>query len=175
MGKPDGVRPSLLIATTVPDTIKAFLLPYADHFRSSGWRVEAMSSAISAREDLAAHFDAVHDVDWSRNPLSAGNLIRTPEKIRETVKAGEYDIIHVHTPVASFVTRYAMRKVEASARPKMVYTAHGFHFFKGGPRYRNAIFRKLEKLAGRWTDRLIVINQEDFCAATKYRITPKEA
>ena len=55
----------------------------------------------------------------------------------------------------------------------MVYTAHGFHFRAGGPRIQNAIFRTAERLAGRWTDRLIVINDEDEQAAVRYRIVPR--
>ncbi|MDR1481050.1 MAG: glycosyltransferase [Synergistaceae bacterium] len=169
-----GAGPGLLIAATVPDTIKAFLLPYADHFRNSGWRVDAMSSGISAREDLRSHFDAVYDVNWSRNPLSSGNFAETPERIREIIKDGGYDIIHVHTPVASFIMRYATRKIESPSRPKVVYTAHGFHFFRGGGRVRNMIFRRLEKKAGKWTDRLIVINHEDLEASARYGIVPGE-
>jgi glycosyltransferase involved in cell wall biosynthesis len=173
MGELCGVGPRLLIATTVPDTIKAFLLPYADHFRNSGWRVDAMSGGISAREDLASYFDAVYDVNWSRNPLFSGNLVGTPERIRDVVKNSGYDIIHVHTPVASFVMRSAMRKVQSSSRPKIVYTAHGFHFFRGGGRVRNMIFRRLERRAGKWTDRLVVMNSEDLEAAARYGIVPE--
>ena len=38
-------------------------------------------------------------------------------------------MVHVHTPVASFVTRYALRKEK---KLKIIYTCHGFHFYKGG-------------------------------------------
>jgi glycosyltransferase involved in cell wall biosynthesis len=79
----------------------------------------------------------------------------------------------VHTPVAAFVTRFALRVVRTNAKPKVIYTAHGFHFFRGGPPLSNLIFLALEKLAGRWTDYLVVINEEDYNAAQKYRIVPE--
>jgi glycosyltransferase involved in cell wall biosynthesis len=82
--------------------------------------------------------------------------------------------VHVHTPVASFVTRLALRRARASGRPKVVYTAHGFHFFSGNRRSRNAIYMCLERFAGRWTDRLVVINHEDYEATVKYRIVPEK-
>ena len=167
--------PKLLIAATVPATIRAFLLPYADYFRMQGWRVDAMANGISDQADLAEHFDNLIDADWSRNPLDLRNLIGTPAQIAKIVAENGYDIVHVHTPVAAFVTRFALRKLRLSGKPKVVYTAHGFHFYRGGPRMKNRIFRTLEKWAGKWTDRLIVINKEDYEAAKTYKIVPEES
>jgi glycosyltransferase involved in cell wall biosynthesis len=55
-----------------------------------------------------------------------------------------------------------------------VYTAHGFHFHPLGGRLRNRIFLMLERLAGRWTDALIVLNQEDYEAAREQGIVPAD-
>lgn len=165
----------MLIATTVPSTIKSFLLPYADHFRGKGWIVDAMSSGTTACGGLSGHFDRLIDVHWSRNPLDPGNIFRTPGQIREIVAENAYDIVHVHTPVAALVTRSALRGLRRRGKPKVVYTAHGFHFYRGGGRLRNALFLLLERMAGRWTDRLVVINQEDYRAAQKYNIVPEGA
>ena len=41
MVRPGTDRPSLLLVSTVSVTIRHFLRPYADHFRSLGWRVDA--------------------------------------------------------------------------------------------------------------------------------------
>lgn len=172
---PPNTSPKLLIATTIPATIRAFLLPYADYFRARGWTVDAMSRDLSSQEDLAEYFDDLIDVDWSRNPLDLGNLIGTPSKIARIVAERNYDIVHVHTPVAAFVTRFALRKLRRAGKPKIVYTAHGFHFYRGGPKVKNEVFRTLEKWAGKWTDRLIVINREDYEAAKEYRIVPENS
>ncbi|MDR0616163.1 MAG: glycosyltransferase [Synergistaceae bacterium] len=166
--------PGLLIVTTVPATIRAFLLPYADFFRQKGWTVGAMASGAASFRELAVHFDEVFDANWSRNPLDPANL-RECASVREAVRRGAYDIVHVHTPVAAFVTRMALRKLRGPCGVKVVYTAHGFHFYNGGPALRNIAFRTLERLAGRWTDRLVVINREDFEAAGKYRIATDSA
>jgi len=167
--------PKLLIATTVASTIKSFLLPYADYFRSKGWTVDAAASDASAHGALAPHFDKLIDIPWSRDPLDPSHFTSVPRQIREVVNEGGYDIVHVHTPVASFLTRCALRHSSPEGKPKIVYTAHGFHFFRGGRRLRNAVFLGLERLAGKWTDRLIVINREDYEAAKKYKIVPDDA
>ena len=161
----------LLIATTVPITIRAFLLPFADYFRKNGWTVDAMAADVSSSEELAPHFDNFIDMPWSRNPLDLKNLSLAPE-IRRAVSDGDYDIVHVHTPVAAFVTRYALRKSawRGNKRPGVIYTAHGFHFHRGGSAHRNFVFRSLEKMAGSWTDHLVVINRDDYDAARRYGI-----
>ncbi|GHV55630.1 glycosyl transferase family 1 [Synergistales bacterium] len=159
----------LLIATTIPATIKSFLLPYADYFRAKGWRVGAMSNGAAKDEALAGHFDELINASWTRNPSDPGNF-NAPPLIRDAVLSGGYDIVHVHTPVAAFLTRFALRGARAAGKIKIVYTAHGFHFHRGGGKFKNKIYSTPERMAGRWTDRLIVINRDDFDAAEKLNI-----
>ncbi|MCC6417364.1 MAG: glycosyltransferase family 4 protein [Gemmataceae bacterium] len=161
--------PSLLMVTTVPETLRAFLLPFADHFRQQGYRLDALARGVSQDADCVRAFDHVWDVDWTRNPLSPGNL-RAARQVREIVARAGYDLVHVHTPVAAFGTRFALRGLRRTGRPRVLYTAHGFHFYQGGPRVRCAVFRTLERVAAQWTDYLIVINREDEEAARRYRL-----
>lgn len=163
---PDGVkRGKLLIAATIPETITAFLLPYAEHLRARGWQVDGLARNISASPACREAFDSVHDVAWSRQPLDPRNLLRIPAAVRDVVARGEYDLVHVHTPVAGFITRFALRSRPRSCT--VIYTAHGFHFQKGGAALKNAVFTALERVAARWTDQLIVINSEDEAAARR--------
>ncbi len=160
----------LLIIATVPQMLRACLLPFADHFRAQGWQVDAMASEFKQAPEVIAHFDQVWEIPFSRNPLFLSNLLTAPKQIRRIVTEQGYDIVHVHTPVAAFVVRFALRQLKN--RPKIIYTAHGFHFYRGGNPLKNAIFFTLEKLAGRWTDYLVVINQEDAAAAKRLRFLP---
>ncbi|MBS3933352.1 MAG: glycosyltransferase [Truepera sp.] len=160
----------LLMVSSVPSTLTAFLLPYAEHFRRLGWRVDALTRDGSGCERCLNTFDNVWDVAWSRNPLKPQNLLEAPQTIHELIARQGYDIVHVHDPVAAFVTRFALRRLE---HPQVFYTAHGFHFFKGNHLLKNALFLTLERLAGRWTDHLIVINREDEAAAKRYRLVPE--
>jgi glycosyltransferase involved in cell wall biosynthesis len=163
---PEGV--SLLYVATISHTIRRFLLPYAAHFRALGWRVAAAASGASADPVLREAFDAVHEIPLSRSLLDVGGLIRGERAIAKV--AAEQDIVHVHTPIASFVTRLATSRRADPERPAVAYTAHGFHFHEGGRAATNAVFRTAERLAGRWTDRLVVINEEDFLSAQRHRI-----
>ena len=162
----------LLIITTIPGTIHAFLLPFAARFRELGWRVDAMACGISDHAECLQAFDRVWDVEWSRNPLDPRNFLVAPRVIREVVETEQYDIIHVHTPVAAFVTRYALKDLKEQQKCQVIYTAHGFHFHPLGKPLKNAIFQTLEQLAGPWTDYLVTINREDEAAAKKHHLLP---
>ncbi len=166
--------PSLLIGTTVPQTISAFLLPFVGHFRAEGWRVDGMANGISDCLDCTDAFDRVWEVDWSRNPLDPRNMVVGPRAIRQILAQGHYDIVHIHTPVAGFVTRYALRGPRRRNGTSIVYTAHGFHFHPEGGALRNTIFQTLERVGGRWTDHLVVINREDAEAARALRLVPED-
>jgi len=161
--------PNLLMASTVPAFLKAFLFPFADHFREQGWRVDAMANGIESDVECRSHFNTVWDVRWSRNPLDMSNFGHAPSAIRKITRQVKYDIVHVHTPVAGLVCRFALRHQDSVVR---ICTAHGFHFHEHGQRTKNAVFLGLEKLAGRWTDILVVINRSDEAAAKKHRLVP---
>lgn len=163
------LMPSALFITTVPITLEAFLLPHADALRARGWSVDAAASGATAAHVLAEHFDHIHDLAWSRDPLAPRNLSGTARRIRALCTANRYDLVHVHTPVAAFVTRWALRGLRGtSGGPVVIYTAHGFHFHRGQRALPAFLLRSLERLAAPWTDYLVTVNHEDFEAAQRF-------
>ena len=164
----------LLIIATIPSTLRSFFLHFAYHLRAKGWRVDAMACGVSDHLECLEAFDRVWDVEWSRNPLKPQNLMVAPQQIREVLAKQEYDLVNVTTPVAAFVTRYALNGLRKWGRLKMIYTAQGFHFYNGGGAIKNSVYLGLERLAGPWTDYLVVVNREDEEAAKRYRLVPSE-
>lgn len=159
----------LLVVTTVAATMH-FLLPFARHYREKGWRVEAAGSGVPDDAAVASAFDGVHDLPLSRSVRRLGLNARGVLAIRRLIRETRPDLLHVHTPVAAFATRLAVRLMPRRERPPIVYTAHGFHFSEGGNPLVNAAFLGAELVAGRWTDRLIVINEEDAAAARRWHV-----
>lgn len=157
---------SALFVTTVPITLEAFLAPFARHFRTDGWRVDALANGASLADAIAKDFDSRFDVAWSRAPLAPSNLLGTAARVRSIVDSGRYDIVHVHTPIAAWVTRYALRaRRKQPGGPVVIYTAHGFHFYRGQKPLPHMLFRTMERVAAPWTDYLVTINLEDYEAA----------
>jgi len=162
---------SLLFVTTIPATVSSFFVPITRHLQAQGWQVDAMANGISSNPKCLETFDRVWDVDLSRNPLDQKNLFIARQQIRKVLAQKHYDIVNVSTPVAAFVTRYALNDLRKKGL-KLIYTAQGFHFYRGGAAVKNIIFRTLETIAAPWTDYLVVVNREDEAAAK--RIIPDE-
>ena len=105
----------------------------------------------------------VYQISTSRSPFSLGN-IKAIRQIRNIAKG--YDIVHCHTPLAAASTRFACKNLRKTGI-KVIYTAHGFHFYKGSPLINWALYYPIERLCSRWTDALITINSEDYELAKK--------
>lgn len=165
-------RPSLLVVTTVASTLEAFLVPYARRMREKGWRVDAMASGADSSDVVRDAFDGAHTVTWTRDPRDVAGMLRAGGRVREVVAAGGYDVVHVHTPVAGFVARHALRG--RGSRPAVIYTAHGLHFGEGLPAMRGAAVRAAERLAARWTDFMVVINDQDLASARSLGTIPTD-
>ena len=152
-------RHAALFVTTVPITLEAFLVPFAEHFRAQGWRVDALANGATANARIADAFDNRFDVAWSRNPLDPRNLSAPRRRFASVVEAGGYDIVHVHTPIAAFVTRYALRGRAAQARARRSSTPPtASTSTRAARRSRNALYRAWSALAAPWTDYLVTIN-----------------
>lgn len=165
--------PKLLIVTTIAGMIEDFILPFVRYFRNQNWQVDGISVDITSNQACVSEFDQVWDIPWSRNPLDPRNLAVAVPQLKQIVTQGNYDLVHVHTPVAAFVTRYAISRLKMKQKPQVIYTVHGFHFHQQGNPLTNFIFLNLERLAGGWTDYLITINREDEAAAQKHRLLPE--
>lgn len=78
-------------------------------------------------------------------------------------------MVHCHMPMSGVVARLAAKDVQKRTGRKIpvLYTAHGFHFCSGEA-LKNWIYYPIERYLARYTDRLIVINQEDYKRASKF-------
>ncbi|MEM7552770.1 MAG: glycosyltransferase [Cyanobacteria bacterium P01_A01_bin.84] len=163
----------LLIVATIPETLTNFFTYITKHLQNRGWYVDGMAVGISRDSQCLKLFDNVWDVDWSRNPLYPNNLLVAPKQIQAIYEQNQYDIVNITTPVAAFVTRFALKDWQKQGKVKIIYTAQGFHFYSGGAFHRNITFLTLEKIAAPWTDYLVVVNREDEEAAKQHHLAPK--
>lgn len=99
----------------------------------------------------------------TRNPIDLKNNINAYRYTLKLIEKYRYDFIHCHTPVGSVFARIAAHKTYT----KVIYTAHGFHFYNGAPLLNWILYYPVERFLSRWTDTLILINQEDYQRAKK--------
>jgi glycosyltransferase involved in cell wall biosynthesis len=162
------IQPRMLIVTTIPATF-GFLAPYARHLRRQGWWVDLASGTGELPAAWQDGIDGRIEIPWSRR-LGGRTTLASIRAARRVLATGNYAIVHTHTPIASFAVRLAAATIPRSRRPAIVYTAHGFHFAPGQNPLVNAAFIAAEWIAGRWTDRLVVINDHDVHAARRFHL-----
>ena len=161
----------VLYVTTVSRTVNAFLVPHIHMLLDEGYQVDIATSIDKPIEESLKHRGVgVFNIPFARNPLHPGNLKAFKELCRIQKKGG-YDIVHVHTPVASLFGRLLKLR---DSHVKTIYTAHGYHFLKGGSNVGWMLYYPIEWMMAKLTDVTITINQEDYEITTK-RLKPKQA
>lgn len=161
----------ILQVTTVGTTINAFLLPFAKEFKNQGWQVDAAAEGVNDFPNIIATHDNVYNVEFCRNPLKIKQLLTSVVQIRRLIKRNGYDVVHVHTPIAAFLTRLA---TVGLIKTKIFYTAHGFHYINTNTKLKNFIFYLAEKITSFKTEHLFVINDDDYKFAIGKKIAIKD-
>lgn len=151
----------VLFTATVDSHILAFHLPFLKWFKEQGYEVHV---ATNGDEEIP-YCDKKIKISFERSPFKLNN-IKAIFQLKKILLKEKYDIIHTHTPMGSVVTRLAAKKVRKQGT-RVIYTAHGFHFYKGAPLLNWLIFYPVEKYLSKYTDTLILINKEDYNLAKK--------
>lgn len=112
------------------------------------------------KSELIKNNIEINEVEFDRNPFSQSNLIAY-KKLKNIIEQNRFDLIHCHTPIAAMFTRLAAKELRKKVS-KVIYTAHGFHFYKGAPMLNWLVYYPIEKWLARYTDTLITINKEDY-------------
>lgn len=113
------------------------------------------------RQELTERGIEVIDLPCPRSIGKIGDIVRSYKLVKKLAEERHYRIVHCHSPIGGVIVRLACRKARKEGT-KVVYTAHGFHFFKGSSLASWLIFYPIERLCTWLTDVLIVINQEDY-------------
>ena len=156
------MKKKVLFTATVDSHILHFHVPYLKYFKENGYEVHV---ATNGKEKIP-YCDVKHVVSFERNPFKFKNLIAI-KQLKKIITDEKFAIIHTHTPMGSVVTRLAAKKSRKKYNTRVLYTAHGFHFYKGAPAINWIIFYPVEKYLSKFTDTLITINSEDYDLAKR--------
>ncbi len=111
-----------------------------------------------------------HQIDFQKSPFSR-EVSKAYHQLVQLMLEESFDLVHCHMPLSAAVARMAARKVQKQTgrQVPILYTAHGLHFYTGAP-LRNWVYYPIERYLARFTDRLILINQEDYRRGRKFPI-----
>lgn len=162
--------PKILEVCAIDTTVKKLLLPLINKLEEEGYVVEIVCSRGKEAEALEKKGYVFRFVNIERkiNPISN---IKSIIELYRIIKKGKYNIVHVHTSVASVLARIAAK---LAGVPIIIYTAHGFYFHDNMYKIIYKIFVIIEKIMGRlFTDYIFTQSCEDYKNAIKFGIIDK--
>lgn len=109
----------------------------------------------------------MYDSHTYRSIFSLKDNIIAYKNLMLILNQGEVEVIHCNTPIGGVIGRICGKRAGVK---KVIYTAHGFHFYKGAPLINGFMFRWAEMKMAQWTDAVITMNQEDYEAARKFKL-----
>lgn len=150
----------ILVANVAKEHVLKFHVPTIKMLKEAGWYVDV---ACSGDEEVP-YCDHQYHMSYKRNPFTL-KTFKGIKELKEIINNGNYDVVYCHTPVGGMVGRLA--SINAGKHgTKVVYFAHGFHFYKGAPLINWFLYYPVEKVLSRYTDAIITINNED-CTLAK--------
>lgn len=159
----------ILFVATVPEHFRYFHLPCFRMLQEHGFEVH---TACSAPEEFP-YTDRQFVVPMGRNPWDPQN-VQGYKQLKKIINDGGYDIVHCHTPMGGTLGRVCSAKARKKGT-RVIYTAHGFHFYKGAPKLNWLLFFPIEGVLSCMTDVLITINEEDYRRARRFFHAQKTA
>lgn len=165
----------VLILASVASMIDQFNIPNIKLLIEMGFTVEVACNFLSGNtcsdekiQTLKTMLDKmgvkIYQIDFARDAFKLSQNLRAYRQVLEIMTNNRYEFIHCHSPIGGLCGRLAGHKTKT----KVIYTAHGFHFYKGAPFLNWLVYYPIEKFLSRYTDVLITINKEDFARAKTF-------
>lgn len=118
------------------------------------------------KQELIDNGITVHNIQVPRKIFDIKGIVNSYRKVKRLSETENYKMVHCHSPIGGVITRLAFRQAHKRGT-KVIYTAHGFHFYKGAPLINWLMYFPLEWFCSFFTDVLITINKEDFAVAKR--------
>lgn len=171
-------KPKALVLASVASMIDQFNMQNIQLLLKNGYQVDV---ACNCKEGNTTSDERVYGlvkrlndkgvpvihVPIPRRITDVKGISNSINQVKKLCDENHYNLVHCHSPIGSVVARIAARDGRKRGT-KVIYTAHGFHFYEGAPLQNWILFYPVEKICSKWTDVLIAINKEDYAFAKKH-------
>lgn len=140
---------------------------YEVHYATNFQQEDMYADAVRV---IREHGVILHQIDFVRSPYHIPANVKSYRQLKQLMQTEQFVAVHCHTPMAGALARLA---ANAAHTAPVIYTAHGFHFYKGCPLKNRLIYQTAETFLARYTDAQITINKEDYAAAQKFPLRGK--
>lgn len=159
----------MLMLASVASMIDQFNMPNIELLQEMGYEVHVACNfekgstcteekVLELKKKLKQLHVRFFQIDFERNVMKLNQDLKAYKQVLKLARKYHYMFIHCHSPIGGVVGRLVGHKTNT----KVIYTAHGFHFYEGAPLLNWLIYYPIEKFLSRFTDVLITINQEDY-------------
>lgn len=155
-----------LIVSTVSRQFTLFERGNIEVLKELGYEIHCVANYEDETEEINELGIIKHNIDIQRSPFSLRN-IKAYKQLKNIINSDKYELIHCHSPMGGVLARLAARRTRKINHTRVIYTAHGFHFYKGAPLLNWMLYYPIEKWLSKYTDCLITINKEDYDIAKK--------
>lgn len=162
-----------LIVTTISGFLPQFEMNDVRILQEYGYEIHYASNFCNPvysfdKEELKKKGIRLHHIDIAKSPFAIGKNFKALHQLRKLITEENITLVHCHNPMGGVVGRLAAGSVKN--KPYTIYTAHGFHFYKGAPLLNWLLYYPAEKFLAHKTDYIITINKEDYDRAKKFRL-----
>lgn len=169
-------KPKALMLASVASMIDQFNMPNIQILQSLDYQVDVVADFTHPGTITAEHCEnlrkrlsdmnvRIFDVAIPRT-LNPKVISSAYKQVKELLEKENYNLLHCHSPIGGVIARQAAKGFRFKGL-KVIYTAHGFHFYDGAPLMNWLVFYPIEKYYSRYTDVLITINNEDYKIASE--------
>ena len=163
------MREKVLIVASVASMIDQFNMPNIRLLQEMGYEVHVAcnfekgnSCSLEKIQTLKKLLENIevkyYQINFERNILKIFSNFSAYKEVKKILEKNKYRFLHCHSPIGGVIGRIAGYLTQT----KVIYTAHGFHFFKGAPLLNWLLYYPIEKYLSRYTEILITINKEDY-------------
>lgn len=171
-------KPKALMLASVASMIDLFNTDNINILHDLGYQVDVACNfeegSITSQErvdkyknELKEQGIGTYHIPIPRSISRVKDITRSYKMVKQLVTEKGYKIVHCHSPIGSVICRLACINTRKMGT-KVIYTAHGFHFFNGASKMAWMVYYPIEKECSKFTDVLITINQEDYKRAQQF-------
>lgn len=164
---------NVLFVTTISGFLQKFEMQDVKLLQSMGWKVHYASNFENPiyecdKAFLEENGIICHNIEIQKSPFDIVHNFRAFMKVLKIVKKENIKAVHCHNPVGGVLGRLAGKF--GAGHPYVIYTAHGFHFYKNAPLKNWLVFYPVEKLMAHSTNQIVTINREDEKRANSFHL-----
>lgn len=107
--------------------------------------------------------DEIFHIPFPIRKIEPKLILKSYIELKKVLRNGEYSVLHCHSTIAAVIARQCTRRYKNKL--KVIYTSHGFPFYKGSNGMKAKVFKVIENFYSKYTDAIITICNEDYLNA----------